>query len=57
MWNLNFNNYYIGEKVINGSSVNINFHFKGIIVDENLKKIFDELFFNKYNYLEKKIVK
>ena len=54
MWNLNFNNYYIGEKVINGSSVNINFHFKGIIVDENLKKIFDELFFNKYNYLEKK---
>ena len=54
MWYLNFKNLYIGEKENKGNSAHINFHFKGIIVNEILKQTFDELFFNKYKYLEKK---
>ena len=54
MWNLNFKKIYIGDKEFNGNSAHINFHFKGIIVNEILKKTFDELFFEKYKYLKNK---
>ncbi len=54
-WNLYFKYLYIGNQKFNGTIGDINFNFKGLIFDKSIKKQFDDIFFNKYNYFEKKI--